>query len=439
MDTSRVPDNSDIISDIQENMKFISGIRISYMREFWPEIFILLLVLLVLSLVVTPEITGFSIHQLSVSVNGKMKGEISAFVYDPLVNITKPQKIYVEFLNSGTENYSVKLETFVYFYEDGKLEEMAYYYDSTVELFPGMRRPFESVFVPNEMGTYYIKARVNYGTKRIEAWGSFYVTYPDYIPYIPAEYQPIVTYVEVNPSLSLEYPESVDTYPGRSVLTNIKVKNTGNATLHEVKLQLSATNMLDIDLNPKDSYYLEPGETLVFLMDIYANNNISIGEYPVDFELITREVKETGTISVNVRPYNMSLEEEVRKTIQNYEYLINELQREIIEATANDLDVTAAQVELDQAKEKLQEAKDYYDSKEYENAMDVLDEIKDILKDVALKLSQASFTVFVAPAFSPYWILIIAILMAIIFLLFFKKRKKKEKPKLLRASEGSET
>jgi hypothetical protein len=409
------------------------------MKEFWPDILLLLLVLLALSLVVTPEITGFSIHQLSVSVNGKMKGEISAFAFDPLVNISTPQNIYLEFLNSGTENYTVKIEEFVYFYEDDKLEEMAYYYDSSVQLFPGMRRPFQSSYVPRDMGTYYIKARITYGTKRMEAWGSFYVQYPGYSPYIPAEYQPIIHYVTVEPSLVLEYPESIEVYPGRSILTNVKVKNTGNATIHEVSLHLSATNMLDIDMNPKDSYYLEPGETLTFLLDVYADNNIPIDTYPIDFELVTREVKKTGTITVDVKPYNMTLEEEVRKTIQNYEYLINELQMEILEATAKDLNVTSAQADLDQAKQMMQDAKDQYDAMEYGRAMSTLQDIKDILKDVAMKLSQAYFTVFVAPAFSPYWILLIAILMAIIFLFLFKRRKREKKPKLLRASEEAET
>ena len=130
------------------------------MKEFWADILLLLLVLLALSIIVSPEITGFSIHQLSVEVEGKMKGEISAFVFDSLVNISTPQTIYIEFLNSGTENYTVKIETFIYFYADENLEEKAYYYDSSVQLFPGMRRPFKSVFVPNEMGTYYIKARI---------------------------------------------------------------------------------------------------------------------------------------------------------------------------------------------------------------------------------------------------------------------------------------
>ena len=405
------------------------------MKDFWQEILLLLLVLLAMAYMV-PVITGF--NMVSLSVASKLGGEIISFDYEPNVNVTQVQTIFTEFANTGTEMYALKIEEFVYFYDNG-LQEIAYYYDSTVDLYPGMRRQFETKFIPLEMGVYYIKLRISLGTKKMEAWGSFYATYPGYAPPPSGEYQPITVYKEVQPSITLEYSDSVDAYPGRSVLTNMRVKNTGNATIHEVKLHLSTTNLLDIDLNPKESYYLEPGETLTFLMDIFANNNISIGEYPIDFELVTRELKKTGTITVNVKPYNMSLEEEARRTIQNYEYLINELQREIIEATAKDLNVTSAQVELDQAREKLQEAKDYYDAKEYENAMRVLEDIKDTIKDVALKLSQAAFTVFVAPAFSPYWILIIAILMAIIFLLFFKRKKRENKPKLLRTSEGAET
>ena len=380
-------------------------------------------------------LTGFTFHPVSVSIEGKMKGEISAFVFEPVANISQPESIYVEFLNSGTENYSVKIEIYVYYF-DNKLEEKAYYYDSSVNLFPGMRRSFSANYVPNEMGSYYIKARVSYGTKKIESWGVFYSTYQDYSPFIPAENQPIIIYVTQTPSLALDYPEYVQVLPGRDVMTNVKVKNIGNATLHEVKLHLSYTNLLDIDLSPKESYYLEPNETLIFLLDIHAQNQISQGVYPVDFELVTREVKDRGTINVNVSEYNESLKDYVKKSIQNYEYLLSELEMEIGQAKAKGQDVSAAQDSLDSARQNLEQAREYYDIGEYELAAGELEDVKEDLKDGMLKLAQAGFTVFVAPAFSPFWVLIIIAIIATILFFILSRRKKDNKPKLLRATES---
>ncbi|MFH0929016.1 MAG: hypothetical protein V1818_01515 [Candidatus Aenigmatarchaeota archaeon] len=405
------------------------------MREFWPHILLLLLVLVALAYLVPYGITGMTMHQISLSIKSNMSGQISAFNYEPIANISEIQDIYVEFLNSGTEKYTLTLEVFIYYYSD-RLKEMAHYQDSSVVLYPGMRRPFETKFLPNEMGYYYIKVRVTMGTKRMEAWGSFYVTYPDYSPFIPAQYQPYGTYAEVTPSLNISYPESVVVYPGRSVLTNIRVQNIGNATIHEVKMHLSASNLLEIDMNPKESYYLDPGKTLTFLLDIYAPSDMPIGEYPIDFELVTRELKDSGTIVVNVTAYNVSLKEEVGKTILNYDLLIAQLEREILDARAKDINTTLAENDLELAKTRMQEAKDYYVQEDYESAKDSLDDVKDILKDAVLKLAQASFVVFVAPAFSPLWLLLIIIMIALVLLFIQRRERKEKKPKLLRTSDS---
>ena len=406
------------------------------MNNFWSNIFLVLFVLLVLAYVI-PVITGFNI--ISLSVAGKMSGELVSFEYEPVINVSDTQTIFTEFVNSGSENYTLKIEYFIYLYRDDGMDEVAYYYDSAGSFGPGMRRLFETKYIPLEMGFYYIKVRVSMGEKKMESWGSFYANFPWYNPPIPAEYQPIMIYPTVERLLSLDYPESVDLYPGRSIMTNLRVKNIGNATIHEVKLHISATNMLDIEINPKDSYYLDPGETLTFLIDISAPNDIPVAEYPIDFELVTRELRERGTITVNVIPYEINLEEEVRKTILNYGYLITDLEREILEAQAKGINVTSIRSELNEAKAKLEEAKSYYNSGEFENAKTTLEDVKDILKDVAFKIAQASFTVFVAPAFSPFWILIVAIAIALVFLFLQKRRKKEKKPKLLRTSEESET
>ena len=317
------------------------------------------------------------------------------------------------------------------------LQNHYYYYDSSVPLYPGMRRSFEANYRPNEMGYYYIKVRVSMGSRRMERWGSFYASFPGYSPTIPAEYYPVIYQGTVERSLVLNYSDVVNVRPGRSVMTNMRVKNIGNATIHEVNLHLSSSNLLDIDLSPKEYYYLEPNQTITFLLDISTPGNIPITEYPIDFELVTRELKEIGTIIVNVTPYDISLEEDIADRILNYELLTAQVERDIIDARSRGINTTAAQESLDEAKQNIQEAKIYLDAKEYDNAEEALDKAKDNLKDAVLKLTQASFAVFVAPAFSPFWILIIIILIAIfLFLVLRRREREKKKPKLLKEAES---
>ena len=389
------------------------------MREFWPDILLLLLVLLALAYIV-PVMTGFNL--VSLSVKDKLAGEISAFVYDSAVNVSENQDIFIEFQNTGSTNYTVKIEEFIYLY-DVTMDQVAYYYDSSVMLYPGMRRSFSTKFIPMQMGYYYIKVRVTMGTKRTEAWGSFYAAYPGYTPIIPAENSPIfITPPPSEPVLDLKYQKNVSVLPGRTNLTKIIVKNIGNATIHEMRLYLSVPNALEVDLSPSDYSYLEPGETVVYLLDILAKNGIALGEYPIDFTVVSREAKQSGTIKVNVSNYQLPLDEEAKDSILNYELLIADMEREIVDAKSQGVNTTLAEEGLADAKSMLQQARDLYDAGDYGGVSGKLGELKEKIKDVAFKLAQAHFVVFVAPAFSPLWLLIPIVAIAILFVFMVERR-----------------
>jgi hypothetical protein len=420
-------------------------------RKFYFDILLAVAIIVILGLAVPSTITGFAVNQIYLSIESSMDVEITLFDYDGFINLDIPEKqnITVEIRNTGTENYTARIEEFIYFYDDSVLNEVAYYYDSEVQLLPGMRRMFKTTFQATRIGYYYIKLKIAYGSKRAEAWGTFYSGYiiPNTTPggggggggtgtgtgdgWTPAQ----IYYVPApSLNLSLEYPEEIEVYPGKSIMTSIKAINGGpNATFHEVRLYVSSSNLLDIEVNPKQVYYLDPNTSTVFLLDIKTPADIPIGEYSIDFDLITREVKKTGTIKANVVPYNITLKEEVEKTILNYEYLITELERQLLEEYLKGTNVSSAESFLELAKQNLQEAKNFYDLMEFERAMKKLDVVKQNLKDTVFHLAQSAFALFV-PGFSPIWILIIAIMIGLLFL-FVLSRRKKKKPKLLRAVE----
>ncbi|MFH1473649.1 MAG: hypothetical protein ABIE55_02025 [Candidatus Aenigmatarchaeota archaeon] len=426
-------------------------------KNFWFDISLSILIILILVLSVPAAITGFAFSQIDLSIQSSTEVEILLFDYDPFIvlNPFEMQNISIEILNSGTEAYTAKIEAYVYFYEDSILKEVAHYYDSDVYLTPGLGRYFSSTYAAYKQGFYYIKLKISYGTKRAEAWGSFYAGYITYNttpgppgPYVPGGggggggwTPPAVYFVDAQPlGMDVNYSEKIYLYPGQSTLTNIKVKNIGNQTLHELKFHFSASNILDIDVNPKQDYYLDINETVIFLMDIDTDSDIPIGTYPIDFEIITREVKGSYKINLNVIPYNITLEEEVRRRILNYEYLITELEIDILEAYMKDIDTTMAVESIDFAKINIGSAKNYFELGDYEKAMGKLDEVKENLKESVFLLAQASFMIFVPQAFSPFWILIIAVLLGLLFLFLLSRRKKTVKrPKLLRATEETET
>ncbi len=396
-------------------------------------------------------ITGFAGADFNVSIKSKTQGIIN-LAYNTNVNLTESQEIIVDFFNSGSTNYSATIEVTVYIYNSttGGLQQLADYSDITVHLYPGERRNFKTNFLPNRVGTYYIKVRVPYDARVSEQWGSFFVTWYYY-------QAPQVIYVTTTygggtiprreeggiADIKLEYDDKVDLYPGQDVLLSVKVNNTGTINLHNLKFQSSTTEYISFEVNPKEVYELRFNESVIFLVSLKIAEDIPIGEYDFFFEVMGLEIKRTGNIELNITPFaKPPLGEEIYNIILNYEYLITELDHEIYLTSLKGFNTSRVELYLDDAKEKLQRAKDYFNEGDFENAKDVLDIVKKDLEDVVFELAAISFRVFIYPAFAPFLILLlllIIIIVIIIFIYLHKKKKKKKKPKIIKEFTEEET
>lgn len=415
------------------------------MNRAWHNIFLLAIIALVISCASLMQfgITDYLPTSLAVTTGPSI--EVTRFNYSSLANISTPYPIFVEVLNDGEDSYIVKIEEYIYLYNESslKLEEVAYYHDSETEISPNSSRLFETNFVTDRVAYYYIKLKVTYGNRRLEEWGTFYSWYPYPTPVLPATEFPTIIYIDKAPAISIDYAENVSLYPGESTMTKFILRNIGNATLHEVKLHLSASSMLNVELDPRESYYLDSNKTMVFFIDIFAPNNIPISEYPIYFELMSREIKETGNITVNILDHTIPIEEEISSQILNYDYLLAQLEREIFEASENGANVTLAEIDMESAKEKMQKVKEFYDAGEYNETDAYFNEIKNLIKESTLKMMQSSKMTFPGPSMTPVWAgLIIVVIAVFLFLAKSGKNIKKrlsKRPKLLKSSEEAET
>jgi len=394
------------------------------------------------------RITGFNVFD--VSIKAKTKGTI-LLDYESIVNLTETQNITAEFANTGTTNYSARIEITMYMYNNttGSLQELANYYDTYVFLLPGDRKSFRTTFLPNRVGTYYIKVRVPYDAKVAEYWGSFFVVWYYYqIPEIihivtypgggaiPAQKEAGIT------GLELEYKEKVDLYPGQEVLLSITLNNTGTINLHNLKFYSSTTEYIDFEVNPKEIYELGFKESNVFLVSLKISEYIPPGEYDFFFEVLGLEVRRTGNIKLNITPFaKLPPKDEIYETVLNYEYLITELDHEIYLTSLKGFNTSRAEMYLDDARKNLQKAKEYFDQENYEDAKDFLDIVKRDLEDVVFELAAISFRVYVYPAYSPFLILILLLMILIgtIILIHLYKKRKKEKPRIIREFAEEET
>jgi len=393
------------------------------------------------------NITGLVLGTADINITEKLQGRITALDFQSVINITDTQNITAEFTNIGSLPLTARIEETIYYYNNTKLDPVAYYYDSYVQLLPIMKRSYRTVFTPPYYGTYYIKARVPYETRVTERWGVFSVIYfvPPVSPIIiivPSGTMGPISYVTKEsgvPKLSAEYQKSYDLYPGQSLLISINAKNTGNITLNDLKLSTSLPSLITSDVNPKVLGDLKIGDSALFLISLNIPKDIPIGVYPLIFEIVSDKIMEPGTILLNITSKEVSIKDEVYQTLLNYEYLLNELEKKISDAIAEGLNITLAQASFDRAKEGVQRARDYYNSGEYEEARSKLDEIKKDFGDTVFQLAHAKLKLrVVAPAFSPFLIIFLAIIVAIIFLFYLRAKKKKKRPKLLgEVSEGT--
>jgi hypothetical protein len=413
---------------------------------------IFLLTLLFLFYRFTPSgITGFYPKaNISVGVNQKVKGDITALIYERNLNFTQIQDIMTEFTNVGSTTLTARIEVRVYLNNQSRLQEMAYYYDSQAVLKSGNQRTYSVSFLPPYVGLYFIKARAPYDSKAVERWGSFFVSPPPTVPsvevIIPEQAAPSYAIVEKvrAPSMILEYPETVKIKQGESKLFNIIVKNTGNLPLSNLKLYISTTSLLDIEINPKQVFKLVPNQSTIFLISVNTSEKTPVGNYSFDFQAVSDEVREEKSILLEIVSEIPSIVEDINETILNYEYIISEIQHEINYAALKGIDVKLPQDTLNKAIESLEKAKEYYQQGKYEDARSKLAEVKKYLEEAVYQLAVAGIVIKM-PAFIPTYIIIFIVitiigLFLILFILLKRRQKEKEKrPKLLSSITETET
>jgi hypothetical protein len=423
------------------------------MKRFFFGVGILfILILLILLKLLSETITGLIVGGMArVGVGEKLDGEITALIFDESIELGEMQKIFLEFANVGSTNLAEKMEIRIYHYnETGKLYEEAYYYDSQAKLYPGMRRVFEVSFLPQKIGVYYLKVRVEYDSRVKERWGAFLVIYTPPPPPIQVIGTPSPVYAapqiikEIGrPKMSIEYPRSAKIAQGEKKLLNISVKNIGRVTLKNLRLYVSTTSLINFEVSPKQIFDLPRNESVLFLLWIEVPENSPEGEYPFEFEVVSDKVKQSGSIELEVISPPPTLKEEVYKTILSYEYMILEVQNEIDSAALRGVDVSLPLNSLNKARISLEKAKKLYEREKYEDAKEELIRTKGYLMEAVYQLASASLTIFM-PAIFPQWFILIAILIGagfslLLVLLRRKKKEKERKPKFLKQSSETET
>jgi len=402
---------------------------------------ILVLIVLIATALLFVRITGFlSYSSITISVQEKMSGKI-LLAYEPTIQLGNSQTIQTEFINTGSSTVTAKIEIRVHTYTNGSIKPLAYYYDSPVLLNPGMRRSYKAAFVPPDAGLYYIQARASYDTRVVETWGAFSVYYPPAPPQPPqVVYQPITPPPTVGPPrLSLECPGRVNITKGTSELISTILKNVGGVDIHDLRFYVSTTGLINFTINPKQASLLGVNRSMVVLVSVDVPEDVPEGEYPLTFEVMSNEVKESCEIELEIVSAPAPAEEVCNK-IPNYRFLIITLEGEIASAFSQGFDISLANRSLSNAKMHLSLAEDYCRLRDFENAKKELENVKKYLQDATLQLESATLFVYRPPAFAIPWILILIVIIIVLILvyLYYRKKRGMKRPRLLREATTEE-
>jgi len=421
------------------------------------------------------KMSGFAAGNISVGIAEKLNGRVtldcnsSVFVGDDVT-------IYAEFMNTGTSHVTGRIELKVYLYNRSRLDLLATYYDSYFSLNPGMRKGYRTTFVPDQNGTYYINAKVSYETRTAETWRAFTASYPSEAPYVPGNgtgtgngtgnatgnatgyvlnitggggggagggltaLTYITTVLGGTPGITLSYPNKITLHQGESTMINLRVNNTGDLAVHDVKMHTSIFFGIGLDVNPKVIPIIYPNQTYSFLISL-DSLNASEGDYTLSFDVMSDYASDTGSIAIKIVSWNMTAEE-IEQIILNYRLIISDLKGEIFSASLKGFDTSDIKNRLDDTESMLDDAEKDLRFNKMDDAKKKLKGVKDDLEQIVLALANLTIILRAEPPLFTSTMLILLILLIIalvlLILILLRRKRKKKKPKLLQNTQETE-
>lgn len=412
------------------------------MDKKWLQVIIIITISFTMLFYVIPfHLTSLIAGNVSVSVNYLLKGDITSLIFTPVIGVGVRQNISTEFTNIGSRTINATINIKIHKLFNASLTERASYTDSLVQLYPGSRRHYATVFIPNETGVYFIQIRVPYLTQVAELWGVFFVPGEEVVLNqtpsttgvggtggggTPTTVTPVLNIEELIPDFSLVYENKITVIKGDSTLFKIDITNIGNVPVANVKLFTSVSELLDLSINPKEIRSIDKSKASFFIISITPLGNIDPGNYTLSFSVISDTLKKSGQVTVEVIEKPISLRDYVYGLLLNYQLLIIQIKGDIAETKLRGFDVSAAEIYIEEAENRIIVAREFFGQEKYEDALQELKAVKENIEKAVFSLSLAGTFFLKAQAFPWLFIVIIIALSVFVSTVIYRKHKKKK-------------
>ncbi|MBU5688940.1 MAG: hypothetical protein KQA41_01805 [Candidatus Aenigmarchaeota archaeon] len=341
--------------------------------------------------------------------------------------------------NKGETSQDVDVEYWVsdslgnsYYYNSEALYTPAY----TNQSFP--RKAF--IFSTQQPGMYWLNVKVTYDLVQqpIKKNVTFMVipavptTIPPAPPGGPAPGAPAAPSgpaipIEVEKEISkiaiIEYPTEIGIESGWARYPTIKVKNTGNTVLNNIRILITGIPKAWYVIDPENVSSLKPNEVAIFSFRITIPANEKTKEYPFKIIALSNETSDdkTGVLFVFSSREEL-LRYELEKVKKEYEDVLNKTKQ----AEKDGKDVSSVLLLLDEAKKNIDDAESMLERKDYDNALEKIMAAGNLInraREMLPKSPKAKPMVLPGLPLSTFLIILIILILVSTILVFMIKKK----------------
>jgi hypothetical protein len=228
---------------------------------------------------------------------------------------------------------------------------------------------------------------------------------------------------EVNKISITEYPTDIGIESGWARYPTVKVKNTGNTILHNIKLIITGIPKSWVIIEPESIESLKPNEVAVFSLRILVPAGEKTKEYP--FKIIALS-NETSDDKISVLFVFSSREELLRYELEKVKKEYQDVLNKTNQAEKEGNDVSAVRTLLDEAKKNIDEAEGMINRRDYDNALQKIIAASNLIsraREMIPKMPKAKPMVLPGLPLSTFIIMLIALILTTTIIVFMIKKK----------------
>lgn len=385
---------------------------------------------------------------VTVSIQPEQDGEISHFSFDQVITIGNSTFVNLELTNTGSTVISGTYDLEVYDINNSLLYT---YPGPTRTLQPGSFMKRTVKHTPHEVGTYIIRLRGVMGGDVLQT-AKFLVVQeepepPDPEPTVITRTRVRYVYGPAPPEPEpptrgwrVEAPRTIDLAQGGSTTLPIRITNTGEAVLRNVRLSVRSSRNITVAYDPKIMFGILSNETRNFMLTL-TGDNTTREDQSISYTVSSDELSREGETEVNIVPAVTIAQ--LRDELAKLQLLVQDAEDEMRRLEGDGVAVPEARASLEEVRVRITEANTSIEEENLREAKNRIDSARSQMGEVFQKLfkKRSEQLVVTAPLVRPVYLLMLAaILIAVVMVggYYYIRERHEERPKLLRDLEEEE-